>query len=62
MRYTISTAKGSATGTYDEVLAWQAEMQGAYATVDAATLDDGETAPDKAEDLMERLQDALDAA
>lgn len=37
--YTIATAKGSFSGTLDEVCAWQAEMQAAVATIGGLDVD-----------------------
>ena len=48
--HTISTTKGTHTGTLREVCAWQAEYQGGFATVDGVDVD---TVDFDADDLSE---------
>lgn len=37
--HTITSAKGSYTGTIEDVCAWQAQMQAAYAAIDGVDVD-----------------------
>ena len=39
MQYTITTTKGTFTGTIEDICKWQAEMQGAYADIDGVDVD-----------------------
>ena len=57
--YTISTAKGSHTGSLRSVCRWQSEQQGAMATIGSVNLDGVDFDADEIDDTVVAVEELL---